>query len=195
MHAPGACDRRSGGEADDRTCHRADRAKHDRARHRTESRIARALLRSRFERGEQRARDQCSDQKHPHGKSPANHAPRDCENAAAERTTKRWNITKKPASSVGCRRFGFFDGTKVAVICPTCQLARPASRYLRYFSNRNLAPDLDHLIVGKAEEVADMGGIALHDCEESLLPGRQGGGLLAGGTPLLFPQTKRLRLW
>src|SRR4029077_10667709 len=50
--------------------------------------------------------------------------PWDCENAAAERTTKRWNSTKKPASGIGCGRFGLFDGTKVAVICPTCQLAR-----------------------------------------------------------------------
>ena len=50
--------------------------------------------------------------------------PWDCENAAAERTTKRWNSTKKPASGIGCGRFGLFDGTNLAVICPTCQLAR-----------------------------------------------------------------------
>jgi hypothetical protein len=39
--------------------------------------------------------------------------------------------------------------------------------------NRYLPPDLDDLIIGQAEEVADMHGIALHDGEEPLLPGRQ----------------------
>src|ERR1700730_14564204 len=39
--------------------------------------------------------------------------------------------------------------------------------------DRNLPPDLNDLIVGQAEEVADMDGVALHDGEDPLLPGRQ----------------------
>src|SRR5207253_5496404 len=39
--------------------------------------------------------------------------------------------------------------------------------------DRNLPPDFDDLIVGKAEEIADMGGIALHRDKKPLLPGRQ----------------------
>lgn len=37
-------------------------------------------------------------------------------------------------------------------------------------SNRNQPPNLHDLIAGKAEEVANMDRIALHDREESLLP-------------------------
>jgi len=126
-------DRRSGGEADDRTCHRADRAKHDRARHRTESRIARALLRSRFERGEQRARDQCSNQKHPHGKSPANHAPMGLRKCGGRKDDEALELHEKARFRHRMRAFWFIrwyqGGSDLPDVstCPTCQLARAIS--------------------------------------------------------------------
>jgi hypothetical protein len=67
---PGARDRGPGGKADQRTRHRANGSQHHRARDRAQRRIARALLRSCFERNE-RARDQCGDQNNPHGESPS----------------------------------------------------------------------------------------------------------------------------
>src|ERR1700687_491383 len=45
--------------------------------------------------------------------------------------------------------------------------------------DRDLPPDLDDLIVGQAEEVADVDGVALHNGEEPLLPGRQAHAVLA----------------
>jgi len=52
-------------------------------------------------------------------------------------------------------------------------------------SDRNLPPDLDHLIAGQAEEVADMDGVALHHGEEPLLPGRQAQAVLAADHRLM----------
>ncbi|GAC1336493.1 MAG: hypothetical protein NVSMB20_12570 [Bradyrhizobium sp.] len=37
--------------------------------------------------------------------------------------------------------------------------------------DRNLPPDLDHLIAGQAEEIADVNRVALHHGEDALLPG------------------------
>src|ERR1700753_1504222 len=45
--------------------------------------------------------------------------------------------------------------------------------------NRNLPPDLDHLIGREAEKVADVNGIALHHGKEGLLPSRQALAVLA----------------
>src|SRR6185312_9126701 len=40
-------------------------------------------------------------------------------------------------------------------------------------SDRDLTADLDDLIDGQAEEVADMDGVAFHHGEDALLPGRK----------------------
>src|SRR3982074_1657066 len=45
--------------------------------------------------------------------------------------------------------------------------------------NRNLPPDLNDVIVGQAEEVADVNSVALHHGEEPLLPGGQAHAVLA----------------
>src|SRR6202163_1136057 len=45
--------------------------------------------------------------------------------------------------------------------------------------NRSLSPDLNNLIVGQVEEVADMNSVALHHREEPLLPGGQAHAVLA----------------
>ncbi len=46
-------------------------------------------------------------------------------------------------------------------------------------SNRNLPPDLDHLIGRETEEVADMDSVALHHSEHPFLTGRQAQVVLA----------------
>src|SRR5581483_7161550 len=51
--------------------------------------------------------------------------------------------------------------------CVSC-LGAPRRRL-----DRDLTPDLDHLVVRKAEEIADMLRIALHQRKQPLLPGRQ----------------------
>src|ERR1700732_4122829 len=51
--------------------------------------------------------------------------------------------------------------------------------------DRDLPPDLDDLVGGKTEEVADMDGVALHDGEEPLLPGGYSVAVLAGNHRLV----------
>src|ERR1700733_9398373 len=46
--------------------------------------------------------------------------------------------------------------------------------------NRNLPPDLDDLVAGETEEVADMDRVAFHDREESLLPDRHAQAVIPG---------------
>ena len=67
------------------------------------------------------------------------------------------------------------------MICSVSAGARRAGA----LSNRNLSPDLDNLIAGKTEEVADMDGVALHHGEEPLLPGRQAEAVLAADHRLM----------
>src|ERR1700676_960202 len=78
---------------------------------------------------------------------------------------------------------------KAAVKCPPasdsssagwCNDARAGIDRRTERPDRNLPSDLDDLIGGQAEEVADMGGVALHDSEDSLLPGWQAHAVLAG---------------
>jgi hypothetical protein len=51
--------------------------------------------------------------------------------------------------------------------------------------DRNLPPNLNDLITGKAKEIADMDSVALHDGEELLLPGWQAFAVLAADDGLV----------
>src|SRR6185312_1741952 len=51
--------------------------------------------------------------------------------------------------------------------------------------DRDLPPDLDDLIVGKAEEVADMDGVALHHGKQPFLASRQAPAVLAADHRLM----------
>jgi hypothetical protein len=65
---------------------------------------------------------------------PRKSCPKGLRKCGGRKDDEALELTKKPASGVGCGRFGFFDGAKVAVICPTCQCSRQAALAARYLT-------------------------------------------------------------